>query len=62
MAYYPLKNLEIAWWKSGVDELKKIIFTTTGFEATSLYTDLSTQTGDRVMIFKLSGDLQHQLV
>ena len=28
----------------------------------SFYTDLSTQTGERVMVFKLSGDLQHELV
>ena len=48
--------------ESGVDELKKIIFTTTGFEVMSFHTDLSTQTGERVMVFKLSGDLQQQLV
>jgi uncharacterized protein YbcI len=57
-----VKELRNSLVESGVDELKKIIFTTTGFEVTSFYTDLSTQTGDRVMIFKLSGDLQHQLV
>jgi len=47
--------------ESGVDELKEIIFTITGFEVLSFYTDLSTQTGERVMVFKLSGDLQHEL-
>ena len=57
-----VKELRNSLVESGVDELKKIIFTTTGFEVTSFYTDLSTQTGDRVMVFKLSGDLQHQLV
>ena len=57
-----VKELRNSLVESGVDELKKIIFTTTGFEVTSFYTDLSTQTGDRVIIFKLSGDLQHQLV
>ena len=57
-----VKELRNSLVESGVDELKKIIFTTTGFEVTSFYTDLSTQTGERVMIFKLSGDLQHQLV
>ena len=57
-----VKELRNSLVESGVDELKKIIFTTTGFEVTSFYTDLSTQTGERVMIFKLSGDLQHELV
>ena len=57
-----VKELRNSLVESGVDELKKIIFTTTGFEVTSFYTDLSTQTGDRVMVFKLSGDLQHELV
>jgi len=47
--------------ESGVDELKEIILTATGFEVLSFYTDLSTQTGERIMVFKLSGDLQHQL-
>ena len=57
-----VKELRNSLVESGVDELKKIIFTTTGVEVTSFYTDLSTQTGDRVMVFKLSGDLQQQLV
>ena len=57
-----VKELRNSLVESGVDELKKIIFTTTGFEVTSFYTDLSTQTGERVMVFKLSGDLQHELV
>ena len=47
--------------ESGVDELKEIIYTITGLEVTSFYTDLSTQTGERVMVFKLSGDLEHKL-
>ncbi|WP_338469721.1 DUF2294 domain-containing protein [Niallia sp. XMNu-256] len=47
--------------ESGVEELKRIIFTITGMEVLSFYTDLSTQTGERVMVFKLSGDLQYQL-
>ena len=57
-----VKELRNSLVESGVDELKSIIFTTTGFDVTSFYTDLSTQTGERVIIFKLSGDLQHQLV
>lgn len=48
--------------ESGIEELKEIICSVTGFEVLSFYTDLSTQTGERIMVFKLSGDLQHQLV
>jgi uncharacterized protein YbcI len=47
--------------ESGADELKEIIHTITGFEILSFYTDLSTQTGERIMVFKLSGNLQQEL-
>ncbi|MGP7816582.1 DUF2294 domain-containing protein [Niallia sp. 01092] len=47
--------------ESGLEELKEIILTLTGQEVVSFFTDLSTQTGERIMIFKLSGDLQDQL-
>jgi uncharacterized protein YbcI len=43
--------------ESGVDELKEVILTITGLEVTSFYTDLSTNTGERIMIFKISGEL-----
>jgi uncharacterized protein YbcI len=56
-----VKELRNSLVESGVDELKRIIFTITGFDVTSFYTDVSTQTGERVMVFKLSGDLQHEL-
>ncbi|WP_251551182.1 DUF2294 domain-containing protein [Neobacillus muris] len=44
--------------ESGQEELKQIILSITGEEVISFHTDLSTQTGERVMVFKLSGDLQ----
>ena len=47
--------------ESGVEELKEIIFTITGFEVLSFHTDLSTRSGERIMVFKLSGDCQQQL-
>lgn len=46
--------------ESGVEELKGIIFTITGFEVLSFHTDLSTRSGERIMVFKLSGDCQQQ--
>lgn len=47
--------------ESGLDELKEIIFNTTGEKVVSFHTDISTQTGERIMIFRLSGDLQQKL-
>lgn len=47
--------------ESGLEELKKIILAVTGEEVISFYTDLSTNTGERVMVFKLSSDLQNKL-
>lgn len=47
--------------ESGLEELKEIILTITGEEVRSFHTDLSTRTGERVILFKLSGDLQSKL-
>lgn len=44
--------------ESGVEDLKKIILTITEQEVVSFHTDISTNTGERIMVFKLSGDLQ----
>ena len=48
--------------ESGLQELKEIIFSMTGQEVISFFTDLSTQSGERVMVFKLSSDLQSKLM
>ncbi|GAE29370.1 DUF2294 domain-containing protein [Halalkalibacter hemicellulosilyticus] len=40
--------------ESGVEELKEVIFTITGKEIVSFHTDLSTRTGERIMVFKVS--------
>lgn len=47
--------------ESGVEELKEILLEITGEEVVSFHTDLSTKTGERMMIFKLSDDLQSKL-
>ncbi|EES73234.1 hypothetical protein POTG_01986 [Paenibacillus sp. oral taxon 786 str. D14] len=47
--------------ESGVEDLKKIILDITGLEVLSFFTDVSTQTGERVMLFKLSGSLEKLL-
>lgn len=47
--------------ESGVEEIKEAILTITGIEVVSFYSDLSTITGERIMVFKLSEDLQSKL-
>ncbi len=44
--------------ESGIDTLKEIILTITGEEVKSFHTDISTRTGERVMIFKLFNDYE----
>ncbi|WLR42418.1 DUF2294 domain-containing protein [Bacillus carboniphilus] len=39
--------------ESGIDELKKIILNVTGEEVKTFHTDISTRTGERMMVFKL---------
>ncbi|MFX3623740.1 MAG: DUF2294 domain-containing protein [Ectobacillus sp.] len=52
-----IKRLRSDLVESGVDSLKEIILNITGEEVKSFYTDISTRTGERVMIFKLFNDL-----
>lgn len=44
--------------ESGLNELKEIILNLTGEEVKSFHTDLSTTTGERVMVFKLFNNLE----
>jgi uncharacterized protein YbcI len=47
--------------ESGIGSLKEIILTFTGESVKSFHTDLSSRTGERVMIFKLVNDLEDKL-
>jgi len=47
--------------ESGVEQLKEIVLTLTGVEVLSFYNDISTKTGERIMVFKLTEDLQSKL-
>lgn len=46
--------------ESGMEDLKEIILSITGLEVIGFHTDISTRTGERVMVFKLSDDLQNK--
>jgi uncharacterized protein YbcI len=56
-----VKELRNSLVESGIEDLKKIIFSLTEQEVVSFHTDISTCTGERVMVFKLSNDLQSNL-
>ena len=47
--------------ESGLEDLKEIINNITHFDVISLHTDISTRTGERIMVFKLSGNLQNTI-
>ncbi|AIM16164.1 MULTISPECIES: DUF2294 domain-containing protein [Neobacillus] len=47
--------------ESGIEDLKNIILTITGEKVKSFHTDISSRTGERVMVFKLFNDLEKNL-
>lgn len=47
--------------ESGVENLKDLVFTITGEKIKSFHTDISTNTGERVMVFKLYEDIDKKL-
>jgi uncharacterized protein YbcI len=48
--------------ESGREKLSQLIRDLTGEEVVSFYTDISTLTGERIMVFRLSSDLQKKLL
>ncbi|SET96630.1 Uncharacterized protein YbcI [Salinibacillus kushneri] len=47
--------------ESGIEDLKDIILTITGEKVKSFHTDISSRTGERVMVFLLYNDLEKNL-
>ncbi|WP_226665559.1 DUF2294 domain-containing protein [Metabacillus litoralis] len=45
--------------ESGVEDLKKVIQSITGEKVKSFHTDISTNTGERIMVFKLINDYEN---
>lgn len=57
-----LKNFRADLVESGVEELKAIILKITGEETNSFYSDISTRTGERIMVFKLANDYEKKIM
>ena len=47
--------------ESGIEQLSRMMKELTGEETISFHTDISTRTGERIMVFKLANDLQKKL-
>ncbi|ASS90764.1 DUF2294 domain-containing protein [Aeribacillus pallidus] len=57
-----VKQIRSSLVESGVEELKEMIFQITEEQVKSFHTDLSTQTGERIMVFKLFQNLEKKLL
>lgn len=53
-----IKKIRSELVESGIKELKEIILVITRVEVQSFHTDISTNTGERIMVFKLQGDYE----
>ncbi|MCQ6275580.1 DUF2294 domain-containing protein [Bacillus sp. V3B] len=53
-----IKKIRSELVESGIEDLNEIILNITGVEVKSFYTDISSRTGERVMIFKLLSDYE----
>lgn len=56
-----VKEVRNSLVESGLEDLKEIILSITGQEVVNFHTDISTQTGERIMVFKITNDLQSEL-
>jgi len=57
-----VKQIRSSLVESGVEELKEMIFQITEEQVKSFHTDLSTQNGERIMVFKLFQNLEKKLL
>ncbi|RAL26479.1 hypothetical protein DL897_04405 [Thermoflavimicrobium daqui] len=57
-----IKKIRNELVESGRDELSKIIKDLTGEDIITFHTDISTKTGERIMVFRLSTNLEKKLM
>lgn len=57
-----IKRIRSDLVETGIEGLKKVIRDITNEEVKSFHTDLSTQTGERVIVFKLYNDFEKSLL
>ncbi|WP_028612478.1 DUF2294 domain-containing protein [Paenibacillus harenae] len=57
-----IKKIRSDLIETGREELDRIIEELTGEEVLAFHTDISTKTGERIMVFKLSSDMEKKLM
>lgn len=57
-----IKKIRSDLVETGKEELNQIIKELTGEEVLTFHTDISTKTGERIMIFKLTSDMEKKLL
>ncbi|MBM7717556.1 uncharacterized protein YbcI [Bacillus thermophilus] len=57
-----VKRIRADLVESGREQLGKMILELTGEQVVSFHTDISTRTGERVMVFVLSDNLEKKLI
>ncbi|AIQ62550.1 hypothetical protein PSTEL_04960 [Paenibacillus stellifer] len=57
-----VKRIRADLVESGREQLGKMILELTGEQVVSFHTDISTRTGERVMVFVLSDNLENKLI
>lgn len=57
-----IKKIRSDLIETGRGELDRIIEELTGEEVITIHTDISTKTGERIMVFKLSSDVEKKLL
>ncbi|MBB5173384.1 DUF2294 domain-containing protein [Texcoconibacillus texcoconensis] len=55
---FSVKRIRSELVESGVEYLRKLIYEMTNHEVISVHTDLSTKTGERIIVFKLASNLE----
>ncbi|GGF93493.1 hypothetical protein GCM10010916_08570 [Paenibacillus abyssi] len=56
-----IKKIRSDMIEAGLPELKSMIHESTSFQVVSFHTDISTKTGERLMVFMLDGNLEESL-
>ncbi|EXJ22983.1 hypothetical protein ADIAL_1606 [Alkalibacterium sp. AK22] len=57
-----IKKIRADLVEAGRDQLDEIIVNLTGEKVLSFHTDISTRSGERIMLFKLAADLESKLI
>ncbi|MEY4480132.1 MAG: hypothetical protein RLZZ267_810 [Bacillota bacterium] len=55
---FSIKKIRTDLVESGIEHLKEIIYDITGLDVISFHTDISTRSGERIIVFIMNGSLE----